>query len=187
MTSPLGKIAVAELEDLIIDGVDDERFHAMCCEVLHDNRFAVCPGGSSHHHNYRGGLAQHVWEVTMLVREMSNRENIELLTVAAIFHDYYKIYEYDFAEDGTIVNLPYRKLIGHIVGGFQFFTEQAHIYGLDAVTTQRIQHCLLSHHGRLEWRSPVEPQTKEAHILHSADMISAQGKFSIFNDERATA
>jgi len=30
------------------------------------------------------------------------------------------------------------------------------------------------HHGRLEWQSPVEPQTPEARILHSADMLSAE-------------
>lgn len=33
---------------------------------------------------------------------------------------------------------------------------------------------MLSYHVHLEWRSPVEPVTMEAHILHSADMLSAR-------------
>jgi 23S rRNA maturation-related 3'-5' exoribonuclease YhaM len=35
-------------------------------------------------------------------------------------------------------------------------------------------HCMLSHHGRREWGSPVEPVTPEAYILHVADMLSSR-------------
>jgi len=40
---------------------------------------------------------------------------------------------------------------------------------------ERIEHLLLSHHGRKEWGSPVEPLTAEAFILHAADMMSSRG------------
>lgn len=35
-----------------------------------------------------------------------------------------------------------------------------------------IAHCILAHHGRLEYGSPVEPQTPEAWAIHLADMTS---------------
>jgi 3'-5' exoribonuclease len=35
-------------------------------------------------------------------------------------------------------------------------------------------HCILSHHGRKDWGSPVEPATLEALVLHQADMLSAK-------------
>jgi 3'-5' exoribonuclease len=37
-----------------------------------------------------------------------------------------------------------------------------------------VGHCILAHHGRQEWGSPIEPQTVEAMIIHYADMLSAQ-------------
>ena len=37
-----------------------------------------------------------------------------------------------------------------------------------------LKHCVASHHGKLEWGSPIKPNTPEAFILHHADMISAE-------------
>lgn len=39
---------------------------------------------------------------------------------------------------------------------------------------EAINHCILAHHGRLDWGSPVEPQTPEAWALHLADMMSVR-------------
>ena len=33
---------------------------------------------------------------------------------------------------------------------------------------------ILSHHGKKEWGSPIEPQSQGAWILHLADMMSAR-------------
>jgi 3'-5' exoribonuclease len=45
--------------------------------------------------------------------------------------------------------------------------------GIDDNLRDDIGHMILSHHGRLEWNSPVEPQTVEAQILHFADYLNA--------------
>jgi 3'-5' exoribonuclease len=37
-----------------------------------------------------------------------------------------------------------------------------------------LKHLVLSHHGRLEWGSPVMPKTPEAFILHFLDMIDSR-------------
>lgn len=46
---------------------------------------------------------------------------------------------------------------------------------------EMLQHIILSHHGRLEWGSPVEPATIEAIIVHHVDNLDA--KVYAFSDE----
>jgi len=42
------------------------------------------------------------------------------------------------------------------------------------VIRDSLLHLLISHHGIMEWGSPVEPLTIEACILHHADNMDAQ-------------
>ena len=44
---------------------------------------------------------------------------------------------------------------------------------IDADKLEVIRHCILSHHGKLEYGSPVTPATVEAIILNMADLTSA--------------
>lgn len=157
--------------------------NAICAKALKAPKYAIAPGGKEHHHNYRGGLVQHVWEVTTNAINMTRGLPLEsewIVVVAGIWHDYCKIHEYQFVEkDGAEVveNLPYKKLIGHVAGSFaefMFTANQVYDHEYPEIV-DKIAHVLLSHHGRLEWRSPVEPQTPEAHIFHVADMMSMQG------------
>jgi 3'-5' exoribonuclease len=37
-----------------------------------------------------------------------------------------------------------------------------------------ILHCMLAHHGKLEFGSPVEPKTAEAHIVYLADYANSR-------------
>lgn len=149
-------------------------YKEMCQTVLDDERFLTSPGGATRHHGYKGGLLQHTAEVCEYALQMSNGTNHDLLACAAIFHDRNKIFEYELLADGTIKKLDYRVLVGHVVGSLVFFLTQATRFGLDEEATYTLSHVLLAHHGRHEWRSPVEPQTIEAHILHVADMLSAR-------------
>jgi len=141
--------------------------------VLHDPRFQIAPGGSEHHHNYPHGLIIHVNEVMQNVCSMTYGKTSDALITAVIWHDYMKIKDYSL--DGeTVVKLPYRKLINHVAGSAMEFHHAAHSL-LHPVELEEIEHLLLSHHGRREWGSPVEPLTAEAFILHAADMMSAKG------------
>jgi 3'-5' exoribonuclease len=153
----------------------------MCRDIIIETRFKECPGSSKKHHTYKGGLYKHVTEVMNFARAFVQVKDLEIMTVAAIFHDRNKIYEYKLLDDGTIEKLPYRDLIGHVVGSYIYYLEQAKDYDFNGRTeehpdfTYELSHILLSHHGRLEWRSPIEPKTKLAHLFHIADMCSMQG------------
>ena len=41
-------------------------------------------------------------------------------------------------------------------------------------TVKEVNHMLLAHHGRLEWGSPVTPQSMNAFIVHLADLLDAR-------------
>ena len=148
--------------------------------VLYDAAFAEAPGSSRFHHAYRGGLAHHTAEVVSncihLAGELPHVDT-DVLLMAAIFHDWMKTREYVLEEDGSVTKTPYCYLIGHVVGSAMAFRELATTYlgvGVSVEFIDDVTHVMLAHHGRTEWRSPVEPQTPEAWILHAADMLSAR-------------
>jgi 3'-5' exoribonuclease len=157
-------------------------YEILAGSVLSDPRFQSSPGSSGHHHAYLGGLLQHTTEVVENVVHLSGARNGTLqyfdeLLLAAIWHDYHKIYEYAAetrGDEDVILKLEYRVRVGHVAGSFAEFYHQAKLTGLTDQAINLIGHIMLAHHGRLEWRSPVEPQTPEAFILHAADMLSAR-------------
>src|SRR5207244_1862600 len=95
--------------------------------------------------------------------------------IAAIFHDYGKILDYKFNEDGTISGTEFKKRVHHLPYSWEFFRATAGEIGLPVAAIDEISHAILAHHGRKEWQSPVEPCTPLAFALHSADMLSMQG------------
>lgn len=142
--------------------------------VLDDPRFSVAPGGVTKHHDFKHGLVIHVSEVMSNVNKMTHYNPSDELTTAVIWHDYMKVREYDLDSEGKVVKLPYRNFVRHVAGSaMQFHFEAASC--LPTGILDRVEHLLLSHHGRKEWGSPIEPATAEAFILHAADMMSATG------------
>jgi 3'-5' exoribonuclease len=118
----------------------------------------------------------------------------DIILAAALWHDLMKVEEYEekFGEDRDLpkyhlkvstsnegmhryfTNTQYQKKIGHISGSTLDFQRLAYYNNVGTDVIHEVTHCLLAHHGRKEWGSPVEPQTVEALILHQADMLSAQ-------------
>jgi 3'-5' exoribonuclease len=169
----------------LVDEIQNVKLHKICeWSRVRAHRFYSAFGSAadtSHHHAYPGGLAVHTVEVMELAdRHAGSTYQLynsapcrDVILVAALFHDYAKIYDYD--EGGN--KLPYRKLVRHVNGSHAEFKSAVRAYGfedIDPEISMNIEHCILSHHGRPEWGSPVEPQTIEAHILHYADNLSAK-------------
>ena len=142
--------------------------------VLGCKAFQNSPGGSDHHHNYRHGLVIHVNEVMQNVFSMTNNKPSDELITAVLWHDLMKTRDYGLEMDEKVTKLPYRKLINHVAGSAMEFHRLAYLE-ISEAQLERIEHLLLSHHGRKEWGSPVEPLTAEAFILHAADMMSSRG------------
>jgi 3'-5' exoribonuclease len=103
--------------------------------------------------------------------------NRDLLVTAAILHDLGKIREltwdrvFDYTDPG--------RLLGHITLGALMVEERIRtIADFPAALATRLLHCILSHHGELEWGSPKRPKTLEAIVLHYAENLD--GKVNSF-------
>ena len=149
----------------------------ICMHVTKDYRFKACPASTYKHQAYIGGLVVHTAEVLELALRMSVTEclraNVNVVIVSAIVHDYGKIYDYDVV-DGKAQYTGHHKTIRHVARSYAEFMILAKTYSLSESFIDSIGHCILAHHGRKEWGSPIEPESTEAHILHFADMLSAK-------------
>ena len=99
--------------------------------------------------------------------------NRDLLYTAAICHDIGKINELsdfpenDYTDEG--------QLIGHIVMGTLMVEEKIRgIQGFPVKLANELKHCILAHHGELEYGSPKKPALIEALALNFADNTDAK-------------
>ena len=128
------------------------------------------------HHSFMGGLIEHTMAVTRLCDLYSKqypRINRDLLITAALLHDMGKVYELndfpanDYSDEGN--------LLGHIYIGARLIENTCEtIPGFPAKLKSELIHCILAHHGKLEYGSPKTPGLIEALALHMADNTDAK-------------
>jgi 3'-5' exoribonuclease len=141
-------------------------------------RFERVPASLGGHHAKLGGLLLHVWEVARIARGIAQtvRANVDLVTAGALLHDIGKVEAYDVTSAG-FSRTAAGHLLEHVVLGCLMLERR--LVSLDpelcsADERLELQHFILSHHGALEFGSPVRPLTLEAEILHWADEASAK-------------
>ncbi len=147
--------------------VEDERFI---------KNFKKHSAAKSVHHCYIGGLLQHTLSVAKICNFFATNYpmlNRDLLLTAAICHDIGKLYEIsdfpenDYTDEGN--------LLGHIVMGTMMVRDRANtIEGFPHTLLGELEHCILSHHGKLEFGSPKKPGLMEAMALAYADDTDAK-------------
>ena len=145
-------------------------------------RFERTPGAVRGHHARLGGLLLHVCEVASIGQQMARtmrKANVDLVVAGALLHDIGKVEAYTVDAKGLGYD-PRNHLIGHVVLGCLMFTDRVTAARAAARSTlsdrqvTELQHMILSHHGSLEFGSPVQPMTLEAELLHWADETSAK-------------
>jgi 3'-5' exoribonuclease len=158
--------------------------HSIAVPILRDENFLTHSG--SHlkraHHFGVEGLIRHTYEVATIAMQQYEffktihpSLNPRILFTAALYHDYGKVWDYDFNPDTEECKLSdHRRKIHHIQRSALEWNKIAIFLGLPTEFTDEVTHCILSHHGRREWGSPVAPLTREAWILHLSDNISAR-------------
>ncbi len=128
------------------------------------------------HHGFVGGLLEHTLGVTKncdFFAQMYPILDRDLLITAAVFHDIGKLTELspfpqnDYTDEG--------QLLGHImIGAKQVEDSIAQIPDFPAVKARELIHCILAHHGELEFGSPKKPAIAEAIALSFADNLDAK-------------
>lgn len=141
-------------------------------------RLERTPGSTAGHHAKLGGLLLHIFEVTNIARQSARtmRANVDLVVAGALLHDVGKVDAYTIGPGGFTYT-PCGLLVGHVVLGALMLERRLAARATPACTPGQLldlQHLILSHHGKLEHGSPVEPMTVEAEIVHWADEASAK-------------
>ena len=165
-----------------IDSVKDRDLAALLRLIFDDEEFfetfCTAPAAKVYHHAYLGGLLEHtvaVAEMCDFVGQQYGRVDRDLLLAAALLHDVGKTQELSFETNIDFTDAG--RFLGHVIQGVTFITERA--AQLPTFSEQKLQqllHCVVSHHGELEWGSPKRPKTIEALVLHHVDNLDAKVK-----------
>ena len=140
-----------------------------------ETKLRVWPAAQTLHHAYRAGFLEHVLQMAavgdMLAR--AYQADADLVLAGALLHDIGKLQELDY--DLATSYSREGRLLGHIMLGSVLVGEAAAaVEGFPPELLTQIQHLILSHHGRLEFGSPVAPMTVEAFILSFVDDLDAR-------------
>lgn len=152
-------------------------------------QFQAHSAAKSVHHGFSGGLLEHTLSVVKMCEYFVNAYTIfnkDLLYAAALFHDIGKTKELspfpenDYTDDG--------QLLGHIVIGVEMADEAIRsVEGFPPKLASELKHCIIAHHGELEYGSPKKPALAEALALNHADCADArfQTLKEVFKDKNS--
>lgn len=166
------------IEKVATEEIKNDNIQDIVLAILgkYEDDLKVYPAATSMHHAYVGGLAYHklgMLKIAMMLARLYPNLNKGLLYAGVILHDIGKIHEYAGVIDKS------RTVPGQLIGHISMISEEighvAKSLGVaDKEEVMLLQHMVLSHHGRLDWGSPVRPLIIEAEVLHFIDSMDAK-------------
>jgi 3'-5' exoribonuclease len=180
--------AMADLQ-ILPETIADPRLAALCRAFLDEfgGRFARAAAARANHHAWRGGLAAHTAQMLRAANALCAvypSLNSGLLRAAVLFHDCGKLWETCPPEEGFVIGRDIRgELLGHISIGIEVvnnlwkslpLSQWTHMSPPSEDVRLHLLHLIASHHGELEFGSPVQPKTPEAIALHAIDNLDAK-------------
>lgn len=165
----------------VIDTIKNPYLSSLLRKLFRENQefikaFQEHSAAKTVHHGFIGGLMEHTLGVARLCDYMAGAYPLlkrDLLMTAALLHDIGKTKELsafpqnDYTDEG--------QLLGHIIIGAQMIHDLARqIPEFPQELENQLVHCILAHHGELEYGSPKKPALAEAVALNLADNTDAR-------------
>lgn len=178
----VNQIQAAPVKQIILDSLQDEEIK---------NLLLKAPAAKSIHHAKRGGLIEHIVSICKLMKMIAKHYdylNEDLLIFGAIFHDLGKVWELEINK-GQIQYSHKGRLLGHMQLACELIDKKAQrILGFPEDLREILKHIVLSHHGKLEYGSPVRPYIQEAFVVASIDELDSKmdTMFNFIKGERET-
>jgi len=182
----------------------DPRLEKLCSRFFETmgDRFRRTAAARKNHHARRGGLVEHLAQMMRSAEAICGvypELNRDLMLAGVLFHDCGKLWENSYPEDGFgQIHSRYGEMLGHIPLGIELanklwqdllgsseFDEFSECEPTTDDVRLHLLHLIASHHGQLEFGSPVLPKTPEAHALHYIDNLDA--KMEMLRDAYAQA
>ena len=148
----------------------------------HKNLIMVMPAAKLMHHNYVGGLLQHIYECLQFAEInmalFAHPLDEDEIYGACILHDIGKIFEYTIDVETGLVDYAegfQKEWITHSQYGFTICMANGF---------NKIARMIAAHHGRAEWGAIIDLNEKdlepELYFIHIVDNLSAKfGKINI--------
>ena len=173
--------------------IADPRLCGLCELFLSEygDRLRRTAAARTYHHARRGGLVEHVAQMMRSadrIAEVYPALNRDLLVSGILFHDAGKLWENCMEPHGF--TMPYSEtgeLMGHISIGIELLNamwrklltgagagDWAALQPSNEDVRMHLIHLIASHHGEMEFGSPVFPKTPEAAALHYIDNLDAK-------------
>ena len=191
-TSKYDKKDMAKELDSFIAEVKNVNYNKLLKAFFIDDKdfrekFLNHQGAKTVHHSFVSGLVEHTLSTTRLAKLMTSNYddiNLDLVITASLLHDIAKVNEIapypvnDYTDEGL--------LMGHIVLGYDMVHQKINeLGGFSKIEISELLHCILSHHGSIEFGSPKLPMLMEAYIVSQADNTDA--KLEIMRETIANA
>ncbi|MGD9124351.1 MAG: HD domain-containing protein [Desulfarculaceae bacterium] len=179
--SPLGLAQLSQGLDAALASIGDKNLKQLleyffAPGVAFRETFCRAPAAKAAHHAYVRGLLEHTLSVANMTGQMAAlypQMSHDLLLAGTLLHDIGKTAELtlgpplDYTDQG--------RLVGHVVLGVRMLDQAlSTLKDFPPEIADHLHHMILSHHGSLEFGSPVLPATAEALALHFADDLDAK-------------
>lgn len=170
-----------EMEDevkFLMEEIKDSDLYCVCEQILEETKdlFFTYPAATRNHHNFVGGLAYHSISMARMglhICEQYSWLDKGLLIAGILMHDIGKIDELsspvlpEYTNEGN--------LLGHISIMNNRIDRVAEKLGVNQKESiLLLKHMVLSHHGKMEFGSPVLPMIPEAEVLTILDNLDAR-------------
>ena len=173
--------------------IADPRLRAISTMFLREfgERFKRTAAARNYHHARRGGLVEHTAQMMRSAEAICGvypQLHRDLLLAGVLFHDSGKLWENALPDGGFTMGYDEcGEMMGHIAIAVELLNrlwraaESAQENGSWKKLTPRsddvrlhLIHLILSHHGEMQFGSPVCPKTPEALALHHIDNLDAK-------------
>jgi len=182
LVSIINQIQTPHIRQLITDCVQDEEIKTLILKA---------PAAKTIHHAKKGGLIEHIVSICKMMKLVAGHYeylNYDLLVFGAIFHDLGKVWELEINRE-QIQYTHKGRLLGHMQLACELIDKKSQrILGFPEDLKEILKHIVLSHHGKLEYGSPVRPYIMEAFVVASIDELDSKmdTMFNFFKIERET-
>lgn len=182
LISITNEIQAPHIKQIILDSLQDDDIKALLLKA---------PAAKSIHHSKRGGLLEHSVSICKIMKMMASHYtylNFDLLIFGAIFHDLGKVWELEISRE-QIQYTHKGRLLGHMQLACELIDKKSQrILGFPEDLREILKHIVLSHHGKLEYGSPVRPYIMEAFVVASIDELDSKmdAMFNFIKTERET-
>lgn len=165
----------------LLESMNPGVYRDITCDLIDQRRkaFLTWPAATKNHHNYVGGLAWHTLSMAKAADALLPLYPFldrDLLMAGILLHDLGKTEELsapmlaEYTSEGN--------LVGHISMTAGWIDEAGvrtgHAGEEDKEQRMLLKHMVLSHHGKLEFGSPVMPMIPEAEMLSLVDDLDAR-------------